>query len=1129
MTNAERRMNDPSMNARMSLISLRGSAARTSCVIRHSAFVIPVLLFLAGIPCPASELHWRNGEWIGGDFLGMEDGHVIWRTPMFAEPVKVSLEVLKRVNRHKLDEKTEEPFSVRLADGSRLYGTVTSLTEKTLEMKSARFGSLSIHRDAVLGVQRLKAEGMLFAQPTSTTGWVEGKLPSAPTPKNSSWRVIPGAALQQVGWNRTTSLPLDAPEMVEMQFTVNSSVRPEFKVELKAEDDERMIVETWVDDLVLQGRVFQSIKRLGDDERRISLTLFWNRKTGQCAVYGADGKKIVESRHSPVDEKQQEEEPKAEEKEDQEKKPAPKGAGLFGALLGLVKGAGEARVEAAEAAQAQARRAAAEPETPVGFTLLNKGPDITLETLRIRAWDGNLPTDITDVRPRVELTDGHYVKAEPVSATGTSLTVRDDKGHESVLPWDKVLAVELKAANADKQPTPAAAPSVELWFTDGEWLQGTLQEVKKETATLNAAFSDAPVNFKITRMHHLQFKGDGKDAPEDDLAKLDSLTIDKKVLHGTLDAGGGSQPRWKLLGGLEPATLAGQGELEISRAPSTETNGFSGAALFYLGNGDVLPGKLRAIDAKRVDMESELAAVKQLPPAKLHAIQFGGKALNLDGFEDAGWQRTRGAKDTVTRDGKGGLELGPGGSWAHPSFMQVNEISFNLLSNSFNALRVRLFCEGVNAAAPSTNLLFGHMGNEICFGLETSGDQMDKQFRLRSSGTVPVRIEVGENSIEVFINNVLARKVALTPKMRSGSGIIIEPFSLWGNGEREVKINSFSARVAPGRIAAPTVEQRSKEHALTVPRFRKEDPPRHALVAANGDILRGVIEAATAEHFAVRSGLETIQVPRERVKAAVWLVTPADDVSAAFEAQAKAQDATPAGAPASSATHWLLLNNGGRMGLKVDRFADDAVIGTSELLGECRVPLDEIHAIRSTRPSDNTAMVALRDWKLKFAPEPVLPETGGENSPLLNQEAKPFKLPLLAGGDFELAQEKGKVIVLDFWATWCGPCVKALPEITDMMAEFDSKKVRFIAVNQAEARDQVKSFMETRGWKFDVVFDANQRVGQSFDAETLPHTVIVGADGKIAHVRTGYSPGDAKKTAEVIHKLLGDKPAEPAP
>lgn len=299
-----------------------------------------------------------------------------------------------------------------------------------------------------------------------------------------------------------------------------------------------------------------------------------------------------------------------------------------------------------------------------------------------------------------------------------------------------------------------------------------------------------------------------------------------------------------------------------------------------------------------------------------------------------------------------------------------------------------------------------------------------------------------------------------------------------------------------------------------VPRFRKEDPPRQALLAANGDLLRGVIEAATAEHFAMRSGLETIQVPRERVKAAVWLIKPADAVSAAFEAQD--QEGQP-----PVVTHWLLLNNGGRMGLKVARFAEDAVFGSSALLGECRVPLEEIYVIRSTKPPESAAMAALRDWRLTFAPEPVLPESGGQSSPLLGQEAKPFKLPLVAGEEFDLAKEKGKVIVLDFWATWCGPCIKSLPQMMDEMAGFDSKEVRFIGVNQAEAKETVQTFLETRGWKFEVVLDGNQRVGQSFGVEGIPHTVVIGRDGKVAYVKTGYEADGAKEVGEVVRRLLG--------
>ncbi len=870
-------------------------------------------------------------------------------------------------------------------------------------------------------------------------------------------------------------------------------------------DKERVTVETWVDDVVLQGRVFESVQKLSDDTRLITLTLFWNRETGQCAIYGADGKKLAETRKPPVDEPEPAPAPKPVEK-----KPAAApagGGGLFGALLGLVQGAAQARADAVEKAQS----GGSEDTSPTGLTLLNKGPDLTLEALRIREWDGKLPTDITDARPRVELTDGHYLKAKAVRADATTLTVQEPNGKETSLPWDKVLAVEMVTT-----PSPffqAALPLTEMWFTDGEWINGTMQQMRNNVATFKTTFSETPVSFKITTLHHLEFNGFDTKAGDFNLAKYDTLTINKSVLHGTLDAGGESQPRWQPVGALKPVVMSSAGEMEITRAVSGQPAATRSEALFYLQEGDVVPGKLRAIDAKQVDLESEVVAVKHLPAEELQAIQFGGASLNLEGFEDPGWQRLRGGADHVERKGKAELGLDVGGSYGHPSFMQVNEIKFTLLNSGFSALRMRLYCDGVNPAAPSTNLLFGHMSSEVCFGLETNGDQMDRQFRVRSTGPMPVRIALAENTVEVFFNGVSARKIVLTPKMRSGSGIIIEPFNLWGNGERAVKINAFSARIAPGRVAVPLVDARAKEHALTVPRFRKEDPPRHALLAANGDLLRGVIEAATAEHFAIRSGMETIQVPRDRVKAAVWLIKPADAVSAAFEAIDKKSEPP-------LLTHWLLLSNGGRLGLKVTRFAGDAVFGTSPLLGDSHVPLSQIYKIRSTAPPDNAAMAALREWKLKFAPEPVLPASGGQSSPLLNQDAKPFKLPLLAGGDFDLTQEKGKVIVLDFWATWCGPCIKALPELIDHMSPFDPKKVRFIGVNQAEDKDTVKTFLETRGWKFEVAFDANQRVGQTFGVEGIPHTVVIGPDGKIVYIKSGYEPEAAKEIAELVKKLL---------
>ena len=1062
-------------------------------------------LVMAGSLGRASELHWQNGESVGGHFVGAEAGHVIWRSPMFNEDFQVRLDVLRRINRFKTDSRTDEPFSIRLADGSLLYGSITALDSDTLTLKSARAGSIRVLRGAVVGVQRLKVAGSPFVALAGTSGWTESTTENAQPDKEKLWRMVPGAALHQVGWNRSAHLPVEIPARVEMQFTLSSTERPEFKIELKAREQERVIVETWIDDVVLQGRVFEKVQKLASDSRRITLTLFWDRDSRLAAIYGADGSKLAETRLPAVD--MPESRPKAQD-DAEEKKPAG-GGGIFGALVGAVQGAVQARAEAAAQAQ-QARVLSPSDTSPIGLSLLNKGPDLTLESLRIRPWDGRLPTDITSARPRIELIDGRHLKATAIRADTSSVTVREHGGRETRLPWESVLTLEMA-----QEPSPfyqASEPLVEMWFTDGEWVNGTLIDIRNEVAAFQTTFSTEPVHFKISALHHLDFKG--FHGSGQDLAALDKLTAGKTTLHGTLDAGGGPQPRWLPVGGLSPVTLVSAGEMEITRSAQALSTAIHRDALFYLQQGDVLPGRLRAMDAKHVDLDSDVSQAKHLDPARLLAVQFGGTALNLDGFEDPGWQRLRGSAENASRSGSAALVLKPGGSWGHPSFMQVHEISFSLQNTGFSTLRVRLFTDGVDRSSLGTNLVFAHMGAEICFGLETTGDQMDRQFRLRTtSGSMPVRISVADNTVEVFFNNVSARKIVLTSKMRSGSGIIIEPCNLWNNGEREVHISDFRSRLTPGRVAPPIVNALAREQALTVPRFRKDDPPRHALIAANGDLLRGVIEAATSDHFAIRSGLETVQVPRDRVKAVVWLIKPVDAVSAAFEDR-DSETAPPL------ITHWLLLSNGGRLGLKVDRFAPEGVFGTSPLLGACQVPFSQLYSIRSTSPPDSASMLALRDWKLKFAPEPVLPESGGQSSPLLNQDAKPFKLPLLSGEEFDLSEEKGKVIVLDFWATWCGPCIKSLPQMIDAMSAFDPKQVRFIGVNQAEDKEAVKTFLDTRSWKFEVALDSSQRVGQSFGVEGIPHTVVIGPDGKVAYVKTGYEPDGAAKIAEAIRKLL---------
>lgn len=141
----------------------------------------------------------------------------------------------------------------------------------------------------------------------------------------------------------------------------------------------------------------------------------------------------------------------------------------------------------------------------------------------------------------------------------------------------------------------------------------------------------------------------------------------------------------------------------------------------------------------------------------------------------------------------------------------------------------------------------------------------------------------------------------------------------------------------------------------------------------------------------------------------------------------------------------------------------------------------------------------------------------GAGHPLLGQQAPTFTAPMLDDSSFELAQHLDKnVIILDFWATWCGPCVRALPIIANVAATYKDRGVEFFAVNLGDEPAAVQAFLAEHNLSVPVVLDRDNRIGELYKAEAIPQTVIIGKDGIVQVIHVGFS---ANLQTELSHEL----------
>jgi peroxiredoxin/outer membrane lipoprotein-sorting protein len=145
--------------------------------------------------------------------------------------------------------------------------------------------------------------------------------------------------------------------------------------------------------------------------------------------------------------------------------------------------------------------------------------------------------------------------------------------------------------------------------------------------------------------------------------------------------------------------------------------------------------------------------------------------------------------------------------------------------------------------------------------------------------------------------------------------------------------------------------------------------------------------------------------------------------------------------------------------------------------------------------------------------------------PLLGQKAPDFELQTLDGSTMSLAQHRGKdIVVLDFWATWCRPCIAGMPGMIEVTDEYRDRGVVLYAVNtmerDADPADHVRGFIEEKGWKLRVPLDRDGTVTERYQVSGIPHVVVIDRDGTIQAVHIG-SPQKERFRQELDTLLAG--------
>jgi peroxiredoxin len=170
----------------------------------------------------------------------------------------------------------------------------------------------------------------------------------------------------------------------------------------------------------------------------------------------------------------------------------------------------------------------------------------------------------------------------------------------------------------------------------------------------------------------------------------------------------------------------------------------------------------------------------------------------------------------------------------------------------------------------------------------------------------------------------------------------------------------------------------------------------------------------------------------------------------------------------------------------------------------------------------NIRPIALRAFTMRMVASVAFVVVAGSASSAIapSTPAPDFSLHAMSGPNMRLKDQRGRVVMVNFWATWCAPCRQEMPQLNRLYEKYRSSGFVLLGVNVDEDSSKAADVAAKLGITFPVLLDADKSVSKLYDLSTMPSTVLIDRDGRVRYVHRGYLAGYEDAYEKQIRELL---------